>query len=209
MPDSCPPPEALGGDPAWAPEQLRPDVSRVESELVRASREHGEAALTHIRDLLESEPDFAQLSATVYRETVWGSIRWRRALGHPAGDMHRAFGLDNQYRLIDGAVGSDGQVIDRGGWKQPSVPPRLWDGPHDDAYYRVSFMLRGVYPWYNRVLVWLDHSVPWIGVEGPSALAPQRRIQFPESLLEANGLFTVPKDGVTRLDELEVVRLLA
>ena len=100
--------------------------------------------LARVRRLVVDGPLRDELGISLYDETVWGVIRWRRALGKPATPtMAEGFAILHQYdfSLDVGGTSESGHTI--GGWVQAG-DASLWDGPDDAETHAVSFKLQGI-----------------------------------------------------------------
>jgi hypothetical protein len=69
----------------------------------------------------------------VMQNLVFGCIRWRREWGSPAGELNKAFKIECYDRT---------RVVASGNVNHPKSPHEVvkWDGPHDEDYFRVSFI---------------------------------------------------------------------
>jgi hypothetical protein len=79
------------------------------------------------------------IRADILSNTVWGMIRWRKALGRPnTVTLASAF-------VIERTCWQTELVFEKGALREktflvPLREPSKWDGPDDEDYYRVSFM---------------------------------------------------------------------
>lgn len=205
MTSMCPPTE-LNGRPVLAPEWLLPHLDLFDESLAEAGLESGSRAFTDLHRRLLTEDRFAELSRTLFKDTVWTRIVWSRSLGHPAMPL-MSDGFDVQLRFleIDGEIGPDGLPRNTSRWRDGRFV-RLWDGPHDEETYRVSVMARGQSPWLNWIGVARRGGVRWEGDESPLWLRPTRRIEYPPELADSAGVFELDRDGITTLGDFHVVR---
>ena len=96
-----------------------------------------------------------------------------------------AFVFDHLYEeLGSGQISQGGEASIDPKWK-PAPAPEVWDGPHDDECYRVSFMLRAQPPWKNAVGIDLDRAVQWEPRTAPWLDQRMRYIAYPPSLLQS------------------------
>lgn len=71
--------------------------------------------------------------------TLWGTIRWPKRFGLPH-TLILASAFIIEHRLWQ-ETSTDDQVSPiKYEARIPNDPPQKWDGPHDEHYYRVSFM---------------------------------------------------------------------
>lgn len=187
----------------------RPPTPPKLKELLRRLRTPpGEVStfLTRVKKFLVEDDRDQNFATMLFDRTAWGVIRWRRSLGKPVGPrMSDAFDIKHQYYLIvDGGVNSQGEVIDKSKWLDGATPV-VSDGPNDEEYYRLTYMLQAASPWKNAIGVFIRTEVKW-DLLTPPWMGPQRRIVYPESL--ENGLFDANRTGITYLEDIEVVRLL-
>jgi hypothetical protein len=177
------------------------DISRLEQEVSRAGARTPDEFMTGVKEVISRDESLAGL----FKNTVWGQIVWRKAVGRPRSQrMADAFIIEHHYEFLEWVIGPDGNPQSIGGIVKGATP-RVWDGPHDDERYRVSYILQGVHPWRNGIGVKLNPEVAWEPA-GPPWMALQRRLLYPESL-QPWGVFYVNATGITDLDAIEVVRL--
>jgi hypothetical protein len=188
----------------WGPD-LTTDVKRLQEEVSRAGARTRDGILTAVKDVVSADAVLARL----FDRTVWGRIVWRhKSVGRPlSSTMAQAFFIKHQYEYVKGSVGPDGKPIGEI-VVEDGPTPWVWDGPQDDEYSRVSYMLFGQYPWANAIQVSLNAAVGW-GLATPPRLRPQRAIRYPGSLTHVGdaAVFFVNKTGITPLDDIEVIRL--
>ncbi len=159
-----------------------------------------------IHDRLVTDARFAELSRTLFKNSVWTRIVWPRSLGYPTGAaMHDGFDVQLKFLEINGEIGPDGLPRNTSRWRDSEFI-RLWDGPHDEETYRVSIMARGQSPWLNWMGVALRGGVRWEGVDSPLWLRPFRRVVYPPELEGNAGVFELDDDGITGLGDFRVVR---
>ena len=157
--------------------------------------------MTAISDAVHRSDDFLDL----FSGTVWGRIVWDKNVGRPTSPrMAAAFLLVHKFREIRGEVDPSGTAQETGGWLDAPTP-QLWDGPHDEDHYRVSFMLQGVHPWTNVIGLDLNPQVAW-EPSTPAWLGQRSRyLAYPQSLTQTAGAFWPARDGLTDLDDFEVL----
>jgi hypothetical protein len=145
----------------------------------------------------------SDLRTSLFGTSVWGTIRWDRALGRPSTPrLADAFSFDHWYLWVE-VIDTGGQPIVKESWiKQPA--PRVWDGPHDDESYRVGFMMRGVPGLVNRFWPAMRSPVPW-EPPFPAWSSTRRGFVWPENMLPF-GTFTIAQEEVLVLDEYRVIK---
>ncbi|HKY19585.1 MAG TPA: hypothetical protein VJM31_00075 [Vicinamibacterales bacterium] len=195
-----------GDESAWIDQSIAPPHNEDMGKLLGALGSVADASpfLTRVKQFVVDGPLRRELGISLYDETVWGVIRWRRALGRPGtSSLSAGFAILHQYDFsID--VSGAGPERTIGGWV-PAGAPTLWDGPEDEETLAVSFMLHGVYKWKNRVIVGMAQGVEWHPVDEPWLTQRRRVITYPASL--PKGEFDVPR-GAAPIDlgVFEVVR---
>jgi hypothetical protein len=113
--------------------------------------------------------------------------------------MADGFSLSFNYvEIIDDGETQSGSVTGEGTLK-PGAPPLLWDGPHDEENFRVSFLYFAIKSSMQQVLLGLKNEVAW----HPLWLPPARYIEYPLSL-QPVGLFQRKVDDTVFLDEFVV-----
>lgn len=78
--------------------------------------------------------------STLFANTVWGSIRWKKSIGRPlVPTLASAFVIEHIHWDTVMVGTPDGRIkaVDL---VAPHKEPSKWDGPDDADYYRVSFM---------------------------------------------------------------------
>jgi hypothetical protein len=203
-------PESLD-EAAWRKRWIRPpleeELKRLTDALGRVTADSTSPYLTRVKRLIVDGTLKGELGITLYDETVWGVIRWRRGLGRPATPaMADGFVIVHEYCLcVDAGQNPDGSERMIGDWV-PASTPQVWEGPDDTETHCVGFMLRGVKMWKNRVLVDLVPGVEWQPADAPWLTQRRRVVRYPPSLIP-DGEFTVPKGAAPMdLDEFAVVR---
>ena len=117
--------------------------------------------------------------------TAWGHIVWKRDVGLPLSPkLADAFIFDHVYQEPDNGKAYPGGKGEVGSKWMPAPAPEVWDGPHDDECYRVSFMLRAQPPWANGVAIDLDRTVQWEPRTVPWLDQRMRYVAYPPSLLK-------------------------
>ena len=89
-------------------------------------------------------------------------------------------------------------------WEE-GIDPLLWDGPHDDEYYQVSYILFARGGFFNRLLVALRPEVNW-EPPFPRWSSNRRVLIWPDTLLNWGGTFFHHKDTIIVNDDYEVVK---
>lgn len=120
---------------------LNPVTHELDSVLVERELETFSTVLLSpvTRERLDDWAGGTMIRADILSDTVWGTIRWRKSLGRPlAASLAAAFVIEHRSWQTE-------LVIDKGvgRWVKLTIPhpePSKWDGPHDDEFYRVSFM---------------------------------------------------------------------
>jgi hypothetical protein len=163
-----------------------------------------EPFLTRVKKVVIAHaPGNANLVDDALGNTLWGEIRWYRSLGWPVG-ARMADGFSVRFKRLepDGAVGPGGVTIDKSRLVDGATP-LLWDGPHDEENFRVSFLFHGRRPFRHQALVEIRPGVDWEGTS-PAWLPLARRLRYPASL-PGDGTFELAKVGPKLLDEFVVV----
>jgi hypothetical protein len=115
------------GEPLKGPfvRELHEKLTKIVAEL---------AEPVHVEAVGELTAKFPEL-----RDTIWGSIQWRKSLGRPAGPrLADGFSiLHMSSKSVQDAI--TGKVLEI---PEPHFEPTKLDGPEDDEYYRVTFMAR-------------------------------------------------------------------
>jgi hypothetical protein len=183
--DIMPPRDGILADILTSPEEAEPFLTRVKKVVVAHA------------------PNNGNLVDDALGNTVWGEIRWSRSLGWPiAARMADGFSVRFQHLVVNGEVGPGGVLINTSEIVEGATPS-LWDGPHDEENFRVSFLFHGVRPWRHQAVVELKSAIKWGGTS-PWWLPPARRIRYPASL-PGDGTFHLQTIGPTFLDEFLVV----
>ncbi len=134
--------------------------------------------------------------AAAFAGSIWGSIRWSRDLGLPEVDpVARAFTVHQEVHLDIVYVDEQGHIDHWVTWDFGSAA--VWEGPHDDAHYRVTYYSPASSPegatvmrasltpvrWPRtrvgggmRRIVPPQHQFDWTG-EGPVVLPEQELVQ--------------------------------
>jgi hypothetical protein len=181
---------------------MPPLPERILADLLTSPNE-AEPFLTRVKKVIATYPPGDDLLDQAFPYTIWGTIRWSRSLGWPIAPR-MADGFSVWFQHVE--VGDPGVGPGRPKTKNELVrctDPLLWDGPHDDENFRVSFLCHGHWPWRHQAIVELKSAVRWEG-SNPWWLPPARRIRYPESL-PGDGTFPLNKTGPTYLDEFVVV----
>jgi hypothetical protein len=162
--------------------------------------------LTRVRRFVVDGPLRGELGITLYDETAWGVIRWSRKLGRPVPSrLAEGFVVTHQYLfVVDLGVCSDGSTRWVQKWLEGGQP-QVWDGPDDEETYAVSFMVRGITYWTNRVVVDLAPGVAWQPADEPWQTQRRRIVSYPPAL--PGGEFEISRGGAPiDLGRFEVFR---
>ena len=168
---------------------------------ILTSPNEAEPFLTRVHRTIAGGRAEARPVADIFSNTAWGTIRWDRSVGWPnAPRMADGFSFSFNYIEIkdDQGVDPSGKVTGKGTPK-PGPPPLVWDGPHDEQNFRVSFLYFAIKSSMQQVLVELKNGVAW----HPLWLPPARYLEYPPSLLPF-GFFQRKVDDTVFLDELVV-----
>ena len=160
--------------------------------------------LTRVKRHLVDGPLRDELGISLYDGTFWGVIRWSRALGKPAtSTLSAGFSIVHEFDLsFDVGTEESERII--GGWVNAGAP-MVWDGPNDKETYAVSFMLRGILKWTNRVIVGGASGVEWESNDKPWMTKRRRFVVYPATL--PNGEFKVSRNAPpVDLGVFEVIR---
>lgn len=187
------------------PESPHPGIAGPIGELQRQVSLGGantpDEFMTALSDVVRRNDEFLDL----FGGTAWGTIVWERDVGLPlSAKLNDAFAITHKFQEIKGVANPDGTATNVGGWKDAPTP-ELWDGPHDEAHYRVSFMLHGQPPWTNGVGIALNRNVQWEPRAAPWLAERARYVEYPSSLQQTAGAFWPTKDGVTELEDFQVL----
>lgn len=169
---------------------------------ILTTRGEADPFLTRVQRTIASGRDEARPVADLFSDTAWGTIRWDRSVGWPrAPTMADGFSFTFNYiEVEDPGVDPSGKVPEQGkGNVKPGAPPVVWDGPHDEQNFRVSFLCFANKSSEQQLLVELKNGVAW----NPIWLPPARYIEYPQSLLPF-GFFQRKVGSVVFLDELIV-----
>lgn len=158
--------------------------------------------LSRVKRHVVDGPLRGELGISIYDETIWGTIRWRRALGMPSTTKRAdGFWIVHEYEFsYDAGPGSDGVPRTKEKWL-PGTQAEVWDGPDDRDTLAVSFMLRGIKQWDNRVVVAPTSAFDWVPPDDPWLTLRRRAVDNPPQASR----FSVGKDPVD-LGTFEVVR---
>jgi len=187
--------------PDWPHQGIAGPIGELQRRVSLRGARTPDDFMTGLSDVVHRNDEFLDL----FGGTVWGHIVWKKAVGLPLSPtLANAFVIVHKYQVIKGVVNPDGTVANTGGWIDAATPD-VWDGPHDEQYYRVSFMLHGAYPWTNGVGIFLNSSVEWEPKVAPWLAPRVRYIAYPASLGQTGGAFWPTKAGLTDLDDFEVL----
>ena len=191
-------------DHAWIDTWIAPPEREGMRKLLHALGSVSDASpyLTRVKRHVVDGPLRGDLGISLYDESIWGVIRWPRGIGSPVTPTLAAgFSIRHEYDFSfeDTVTG-----YRFGGWVDAGQP-QLWDGPDDESTHAVSFMLRGIAQWTNRVIIGLMPGVTWQPVEAPWMTQRRRFVSYPAAL--KNGEFEVSR-GSAPLDlgTFEVIR---
>ncbi|HET6891964.1 MAG TPA: hypothetical protein VFH31_12740 [Pyrinomonadaceae bacterium] len=141
---------------------------------------------------------------SVFETTVWGTIRWDRALGHPSNVRHLsdAFSFNHWYLWIN-VIDTEAEPIVTEKWLE-LTDVRAWDGPHDEQSYRVSFMMRAVPGLLNRFWPAITSEAQW-EPPAPRWASTRPELIWPDSMLPV-GAFRIGRNELLVLDEYRIVK---
>ena len=143
--------------------------------------------LARVKRHVVDGPLRGELGISIYDETIWGVIRWRRTLGIPA-TLQRADGFQivHEYEFsYDAGPGSDGEPRTKEKWLSGNQA-EVWEGPDDADTLAVSFMIRGIAQWDNRVSVGLRSPFDWVPPDDPWLTLRRRTINSPPGASKIN-----------------------
>jgi len=186
--------------PPWHP-GIASAISELEQRLTRSGARTPDEFMTALSDVVHEEGTDAVVN--LFGGTAWGRIAWKRDVGLPLSPkLADAFVFNHLYEeLGSGQISQRGEASIDPKWK-PAPAPEVWDGPHDDECYRVSFMLRGQPPWKNAVGIDLDRTVQWEPRTAPWLDQRMRYVAYSPSLLQYfPGEFFPKRDRLTVFDE--------
>ena len=168
---------------------------------LRSARTHDEF-MTALSDVLHESDAFLD----VFGGYAWGRIVWEKDVGVPLSpNMADAFVFTHQFEEIhDEGVGANGVADGKQVYKDAPTP-RVWDGPHDDQHYRVSFMLYGQPGYANGIGIDLDRNVPWEPSFAPWLDQRMRYVKYPAALEGNAGIFWPQRDKMKQLDDFRVL----
>ncbi len=203
------PTPSLHEDLGWIDHWIAPPHGEEVRKLMDTLTSVGDASpyMTRVKRHVVDGPLRGELGISLYDETVWGVIRWRRALGRPATPtLAGGFVIVHQYDLsFEWTDPESGRTITIGGWVDAGQP-QVWDGPDDAETHAVSFMLHGITRLTNRIFVVLKAGVEWQPVEAPWLTQRRRIVTYPAPLLP-QGEFNVSKGAApVDLGIFEVIR---
>jgi hypothetical protein len=188
------------GPPDWPHPGIAGPIAELQRRVSLRGVRTSDDFMTGLGEVVHDDPAFVDLFAG----TVWGHIVWAKNVGRPLSPrLADAFVIVHKYQLIKGVANPGGSATNVGGWVDAAAPT-LWDGPHDDGHYRVSFMLQGAYPWTNGVGIHLTPSIEWEPHVAPWLAERVRYVAYPASLEQTAGAFWPTKTGITDLDDFEV-----
>jgi hypothetical protein len=82
-----------------------------------------------------------------FQDTFWGSIRWPKSLGRPAGaSLVGGFSLKLRNHFVIYEAGAGGEIISKDGWMD-MPPPYVWEVDDDAEHYHLYYS--GRYARYN------------------------------------------------------------
>jgi len=186
--------------PPWHP-GIAGAISELEKRLTRSGAETSDEFMTALSDVVHEGGTDAVVN--LFGGTAWGHIVWKRDVGAPlSAKLADAFVFTHLYKEPDsGQISQEGEGSIGYKWK-PAPAPEVWDGPHDDECYRVSFMLRAQPPWKNGVGIDLDRTVQWEPRTAPWLDQRMRYVAYPPSLLQNfPGEFVPKRDSLTIFDD--------
>ena len=169
-------------DWAWIDARIAPPHGDGMRKLLSAigSVEDATPFLTSVKGQVVDGPLRDEHGITIYDGTFWGVIRWSRALGKPkASTLAGGFVFIHEYNLSFDISNPEAEAT-IGGWVSAGTP-WVWDGPNDDETYAVSFMLRGVLRYKNRIIIG-SAGVGWESDDKPWMTKRQRFVVYPASM---------------------------
>ena len=96
----------------------------------------------------------ADLRAPLLKDTIWGTIRWKKSIGRSLGPtLASGFQVEHWYLAMNWGERGDGSVKDLSKWVQSAEPPSLWDLPDDGDYHQVGYLCYGARALHNAVIV--------------------------------------------------------
>jgi hypothetical protein len=127
------------------------------------------------------------LRTQMFADWVWGSIRWPKSLGRPAGNtLAGGFVIKHEWYFEIFVIGRRGEVIEKNGWMEGDAPS-VWDAPEQPDHWQVYYFFKAGKD--NRLEVsfsnqgWVDSS--------PLALASFRGLNPKGFEFPSDGGFTV------------------
>ena len=191
--------------PVNPPEWPHPGIAGPIGELQRQVSLRGantpDEFMTALSDVVRRNDDFLDL----FGGSAWGHIAWERDVGLPlSAKLADAFVITHKFQEIKvsriqtapGRTSAGGRMRPR---RSCGTGP-----PHDEAHYRVSFMLHGQPPWTNGVGIDLNRDVPWEPRVAPWLAERVRYVTYPSSLQQTGSVWPT-KDGVTDFDDFQVL----
>lgn len=172
------------------------EVDELQREVSRRGLRTADEAMSSVRDIAAQNDEVKGL----FPCTAWGQIVWQRSVGLPQTPRVKdAFLLIHRYEFLDWVIGPDGVPIAIGGWVDAGFPPKVWDGPNDEAHYRVSFMLHGISPFRNGFGIGLKPGVQWQPAAPPWFTEPRRIVPW-----SPDGIFLIKSNEILQLPETRV-----
>ena len=112
------------------------------------------------KDRLDHWVGELRVRADILADTVWGTIRWSKALGRPySATLAGAFKIEHTHvQFVKEFVQGGARYIEL---TVPHAEPSKWDGPEDDEYFRVSFMASAAEGQQTRIRVNFANGVGW------------------------------------------------
>lgn len=187
--------------PGW-PDRIAGPIGELQKQVALHGARTPDEFMTSLSDVLHRSDEFLDL----FGGTAWGHVVWKKEVGWPLSPkLADAFVFSHAFQqLSDKGINPDGSPPVVPEWKTAPAPA-VWDGPHDDEHYRVSFMLHGQTPWLNGVGIDFDRSVSWEPRTVPWLDWRLRYIAYPPSLQQNAGTFLLDKDAPIDLDDFEVL----
>jgi hypothetical protein len=185
--------------------EIEAEVRKIEEATTDLSRllEEPHLTLDHLQHWIHE--DYREVRTELFGSTVWGRIKWNRSYGQPqTARMADAFSFLHWYLWLDMELGPDGRPRVEKKWVQLPTP-RVWDGPHDEENYRVSFLARATPVLLNQLSIGMVPVIQWDPPLPPWS-SNRWSLRWPENMLP-RGQFTVSANEILVLDDYELVKL--
>lgn len=195
------PADQLALHPPDGPPEIVGPISELQRRVSRSAARTPDEFMTALRDVLRKSDDFLDL----FGGTAWSEIAWKKDVGLPlSANLADAFVFKHVFKEVDGVAKGGGGSEDRSRWKDAAAP-NVWDGPHDDEHYRVSFMLHGKPKWMNWVGIGLDPNIEWEPRVKPWLAERKRIVEYPAALQPTIGEFRPNATDMIEWDAFQVL----